>query len=93
MLSIKNLRIKVRKLILKFIGPFKILKYIENSAYKLELLSIYIRLYLTFYISFFKEYIAKKGQEPNQYPTSKFLELEDNNNKQEQEVESIVDYK
>ena len=61
MLSTKNLRIKVRKLILKFIGPFKILKYIRNSAYKLELLSIYIRLYPTFYISFFKEYIAKKG--------------------------------
>ena len=93
MLSIKNLRIKVRKLTSKFIGPFKILKYIGNSAYKLELLSIYIRLYPTFYVSFLKEYIAKKGQEPDQYLTSKFLELEDNNNKQEQEVESIVDYK
>jgi len=61
MLSTKNLRIKVRKLILKFIGPFKILKYIGNSAYKLELLSIYTRLHPTFYVSFLKEYIAKKG--------------------------------
>ena len=61
MLSIKNLRIKVRKLTPKFIGPFKILKCVGNSAYKLELLSIYIRLYPTFYVSFLEEYIAKKG--------------------------------
>ena len=60
-LSTKNLRIKVRKLTLKFIGPFKILEYIGDSAYKLELLSIYIRLYPTFYVSLLKEYIAKKG--------------------------------
>ena len=93
MLSIKNLRIKVRKLTPKFISPFKILEYVGNSAYKLELPSIYIRLYPTFYISFFKEYIVRKGQEPDQYLTSEFLELEDNNDEQEQEVESIVDYK
>ena len=82
-MSTKNLRIKVRKLTLKFIGPFKILEYVGNSAYKLELLSIYIRLYPTFYISLLKEYIAKKGQEPDQYPTSEFLELEDDDDEQE----------
>ena len=59
MFSIKNLRIKVKKLTLKFIRPFKILKYISKSAYTLELLSLYKRLYLTFYISFLKEYILK----------------------------------
>ena len=92
MFSIKNLRIKVKKLTLKFIRPFKILKYIRESAYILELLSLYKRLYPTFYVSLLKEYIAKKGQEPNQYYTNKFLELKDNN-EQEQEVESIIDYK
>jgi hypothetical protein len=45
----------------KFIGLFKILKYISKSAYKLDLLSLYNRLYLTFYISLLKEYIVKKG--------------------------------
>ena len=79
MFSTKNLRIKVKKLALKFIRPFKILKYISKSAYTLELLSLYKRLYPTFYVSLLKEYIAKKGQEPNQYYTSEFLELKDNN--------------
>ena len=65
MLSIKNLRIKVRKLTPKFIGPFKIFEYVGNSAYKLELLSIYTRLYPTFYVSLLEEYVAKKGQEPD----------------------------
>jgi hypothetical protein len=45
----------------KFINLFKIFKYIKELAYKLKLLNIYNYLYFTFYISFFKEYIAKKG--------------------------------
>jgi hypothetical protein len=57
----KNLKFKARKLVLKFINLFKILKYIKNLAYKLKLLNIYNCLYLTFYISFLKEYIIKKG--------------------------------
>jgi hypothetical protein len=60
LLLIKNLKFKIGKLILKFISLFKILKYIKELAYKLGLLSIYNCLYLTFYISLFKEYIAKK---------------------------------
>jgi hypothetical protein len=61
MLLTKNIKLKVGKLKLKFIGLFKVLKYIGQAVYKLELLSIYNRLYLTFYISFLKEYIVKKG--------------------------------
>jgi hypothetical protein len=59
LLLIKNIKFKEGKLILKFISLFKILKYIRELAYKLKLLNIYNYLYLTFYISLFKEYIAK----------------------------------
>jgi hypothetical protein len=59
LLLIKNIKFKERKLALKFISLFKILKYIKELAYKLKLLSIYNYLYLTFYISLLKEYIAK----------------------------------
>jgi hypothetical protein len=59
LLLIKNIKFKEGKLALKFISLFKILKYIKELVYKLELPSIYDRLYLTFYISLLKEYIAK----------------------------------
>jgi hypothetical protein len=55
----KNIKFKEGKLALKFINLFKIFKYIRKLVYKLELLSIYNYLYLTFYISFLKEYIVK----------------------------------
>jgi hypothetical protein len=61
LLLTRNFKFKVRKLILKFINLFKIFKYIKESAYKLELLSLYNRFYFTFYISFFKKYMFKKG--------------------------------
>jgi hypothetical protein len=41
LLLTKNLKFKVRKLILKFISLFKILKYIKELAYKLNLFNIY----------------------------------------------------
>jgi hypothetical protein len=59
LLLIKNIKFKEGKLALKFISLFKILKYIKELIYKLELLNIYNRLYPTFYISLLKEYIAK----------------------------------
>jgi hypothetical protein len=59
LLLIKNIKFKEGKLTLKFISPFKILKYIKELAYKLKLLNIYNYLYLTFYISLLKKYIAK----------------------------------
>jgi hypothetical protein len=48
LLLIKNIKFKEGKLALKFINLFKILKYIKELAYKLELLNIYNYLYLTF---------------------------------------------
>ena len=63
MLLIKNIKLKVGKLSLKFIGPFKIFKYISKSIYKLELLSLYKRLYLIFYVLLLEEYIPRKGIE------------------------------
>jgi hypothetical protein len=59
LLLTKNIKFKEGKLALKFISLFKILKHIKELAYKLKLPSIYNRLYLTFYISLLKEYIAK----------------------------------
>jgi hypothetical protein len=59
LLLIKNIKFKEGKLALKFISLFKIFKYIRKLAYKLKLLNIYNYLYFTFYISLFKEYIAK----------------------------------
>jgi hypothetical protein len=61
MLFTKNIKLKARKLVLKYISSFKILKCVGDSAYKLKLLNLYNRLYLTFYISFLKEYKVKKG--------------------------------
>jgi hypothetical protein len=78
-LLIRNIKLKTGKLKPKFIGLFRILKYISNLIYKLELLSIYNCLYLTFYISFFKEYIAKKNQKPYLYSSGKLPELANNN--------------
>jgi hypothetical protein len=60
LLLTKNLKFREGKLVLKFISLFKIFKYIRKLVYKLELPSIYDYLYFTFYISLFKEYIAKK---------------------------------
>ena len=57
----RNIKLKAGKLEPKFIDLFRILKYISNLVYKLELLSIYNYLYLTFYISFLKKYIVKKN--------------------------------
>jgi hypothetical protein len=61
LLSTRNLKFKIRKLISEFISLFKIFEYIRELAYKLKLLSLYDRLYLTFYISLLKEYMSKKG--------------------------------
>jgi hypothetical protein len=61
LLLIRNLKFKVKKLILKFINLFKNFKYIKELVYKLKLLNLYNCLYFTFYISFLKEYIFKKS--------------------------------
>ena len=40
-LFIKNIKLKVRKLVFKYISPFKILKCIKDLIYKLKLLNLY----------------------------------------------------
>ena len=75
MLLTKNIKLKTGKLSLKFIGPFKILKCISKSMYKLELLSLYKKLYLTFHVLLLEEYIPRKGIELYQYQTGALPEL------------------
>ena len=83
MLSTKNIKLKAKKLAPKYIRPFKILQCIGHLIYKLKLPTLYNRLYLTFYISLLKEYIAKKGQEPHLYPSGDLPELSNDNEEQE----------
>ena len=40
-LFMKNIKLKVRKLIFKYINPFKIFKCIRNLIYKLKLFNLY----------------------------------------------------
>jgi hypothetical protein len=93
LLSTRNLKFKAGKLAPKFIGPFKILECIGESAYKLELLSLYDRLHPTFHVSLLEEYVSKRGQEPYLYASGELPELADDDEEQEWEVEAIVDYK
>ena len=79
MLFIKNIKLKARKLILKFISLFKILKYIKEVVYKLDLLNLYKKLYLIFYIFLFKKYVLKRRQELTLYLLRNLLELVNNN--------------
>ena len=79
MLSIKNIKLKAGKLALKFISPFKILEYIREVAYKLDLLNLYEKLYSTFHVSLLKKYTLRRRQVPDLYPLKDLLELVDDN--------------
>ena len=79
MLSIKNIKLKARKLTLKFISPFKILECIKEVAYKLDLLNLYEKLYSIFHVSFLKKYALRRRQVPDLYPLKDLLELVDDN--------------
>jgi hypothetical protein len=83
LLLTRNLKFKVGKLTPKFISPFKILKCIRESAYKLELLSLYNRLHPTFHVSLLEEYVSKRGQEPYLYTSGELPELADDDEEQE----------
>ncbi len=61
MLLIKNIKLKTGKLLLKFIGPFQILKCVRELAYKLKLPSLYNKLYPIFHVSLLEEYVPRKG--------------------------------
>jgi hypothetical protein len=82
-LSTKNIHFKISKLAPKFIGPFKIIKYIGKAMYKLKLLSIYNRLYNVFNVNLLKEYYIQKDKEPKLYSKKELLKLAKNNKDQE----------
>jgi hypothetical protein len=82
-LSIKNIYFKISKLALKFIGLFKIIEYIREVTYKLELLSIYNRLHNVFNVNLLKEYYIQKSKRPKLYSKKELLKLAKDNKDQE----------
>jgi hypothetical protein len=64
LLLTKNLRLRAEKLSLKFISLFKIIEYIGDSVYRLDLLSQYEKLYPVFNVSLLEVYYLRKGHEP-----------------------------
>jgi hypothetical protein len=75
LLSTKNLRLRAGKLSLKFISLFKIIEYIGNSVYRLNLLSQYKKLYSVFNVSLLEVCHLRKGYKPWKYLTREFLDL------------------
>jgi hypothetical protein len=63
-LSTKNLRLRAGKLSPKFISLFKIIEYIGDSVYCLDLLSQYKKLYSMFNVSLLEVYHPRKGHKP-----------------------------
>jgi hypothetical protein len=82
-LFIKNIYFKISKLAPKFIGLFKITEYIKEAMYRLELLSIYNRLYNVFNVNLLKKYHIQKGKGPKLYSKKKLLKLVKDNKDQE----------
>jgi hypothetical protein len=83
LLLTKNLRLRAGKLSLKFIGLFKIIEYIGDSVYCLDLLSQYKKLYPVFNIFLLEVYYLRKGHKPWKYPTREFLDLVEEDEEQE----------
>jgi hypothetical protein len=75
LLLTKNLRLRAGKLSLKFIGLFKIIEYISDSVYRLDLLSQYEKLYPVFNVSLLEVYHLRKGHKSWKYLTREFLDL------------------
>ena len=60
-LSTKNLKFKSRKLALRQVRPFCILKRISGQAYRIVLPNKYIRLYNVFPVQLLKDYRRRKN--------------------------------
>jgi hypothetical protein len=82
-LSTKNIYFKIGKLTPKFISLFKITECIREAAYRLELPSIYDRLYNVFNINLLKEYHIQKDKEPKSYGKEELPKLAKDNKDQE----------
>jgi hypothetical protein len=63
-INVKNLRVRklCKKLTDRYVGPFKVSKFISPNIYELELSKIYKRLYRTFSVSLLEPYSRKKGE-------------------------------
>jgi hypothetical protein len=78
-LSTKNIYFKISKLVPKFIGFFKITKYIKEAVYRLELPSIYNRLHNVFNVNLLKEYHIQKSKGLKLYNKKELPKLVKNN--------------
>jgi hypothetical protein len=64
LINVKNLRVRksYKKLTDRYVGPFKVFKFIGLNIYELELSEIYGRLYRTFPVSLLESYSRKKDE-------------------------------
>jgi len=81
-LSTRNLRLKNKKLQLRWVGPFQVIKRIGSQAYRLALPEAYQALHDVFPIQLLEKYKPREGDEPLAMP-----ELEDD---EEWEIEEVV---
>jgi CRISPR/Cas system endoribonuclease Cas6 (RAMP superfamily) len=65
-INVKNLRVRkpCKKLINRYVGPFKVSKSVGFNVYELELSEIYERLHRTFSMSLLESYSRKEGEKP-----------------------------
>jgi hypothetical protein len=78
-LSTKNIYFKISKLAPKFIGLFKITKYIKEAVYRLKLLSMYNQLHNVFNVNLLKEYYIQKSKRLKLYNKKELLRLAKDN--------------
>jgi hypothetical protein len=67
LINVKNLRVRklCKKLIDRYIGPFKVSKSVNPNIYELKLPETYRRLYRTFSVLLLKPYSCREGEEPS----------------------------
>jgi hypothetical protein len=63
-INVKNLRVRksCKKLTDRYIGPFKMFKFVSPNAYELKFPKIYKKFHRTFLMSLLKSYSRKKGE-------------------------------
>jgi hypothetical protein len=66
LINVKNLRVRklCKKLIDRYIRPFKMSKSVNFNIYELELSKTYKRLYRTFFMSLLESYSRKEDEKP-----------------------------
>lgn len=88
-LSNKNIALKhngTRKLIAKWLGPFKVLSVVNPVAYKLELPAAMQKLHPVFHVSLLKPYQPPRGSRRKKPPPPIVLE----DGQEEHEVEAVL---